>query len=198
MRPFNPDHIPRPALDPSALAWLNERDAFDLEIGAGAGLHAVQTALANPTRPLVAIERTEVKFNGLARRYAQHGAPENLCPLRGDAVAFVTHFVRPAQLARVYLLYPNPYPKSRQSNLRWYNSPFMAHLREKMATDAHLRLATNLKWYADQARELLPAHFGFRLESERTLGSGDPPRTHFEKKYLARGETCFDLVFARD
>lgn len=197
MRAFKPEYVPRFALDTDLRERLARISEFDLEIGAGVGLHAIRYALANPDRTLVAIERTEVKFAGLARRHLGHGSPANLLPLRADAVQFVTHFVAPGRLARVFLLYPNPYPKPKHANLRWYNSPFMSELAQKMARGAELTLSTNLEWYAEGARLGLPAHFDFRLIRERTLDARDPPRTHFEKKYLARGQTCFDLVFAR-
>ena len=191
MREFRTDAIPRPPLE--APPWS---DGYDLEIGAGAGLHAIRYARANPERRLLAIERTEIKFRGLERRRAHHGF-DNLRCLRADAVAFVVHFVPPASLRRVFLLYPNPYPKQKHANLRWYNSPFMTHLGAKMEPGAELHLATNLEWYADEARRRIPADFAFEVQSERRLGPADEARTHFEKKYLARGETCFDLVFRR-
>ena len=198
MRAFRSDDLPRPDLDPAVVAELNQLATFDLEIGAGVGLHAIRYALANPDRRLIAVERTEVKYAGLARRHRQHDSPPNLTPLRVDAVPFVTHFVRPGQLARVFLLYPNPYPKPKHANQRWYNSPFLTELVRKMAPGAELTLATNLEWYAAGARLGLSRDFGLTLRRERRLTAADAPRTHFEKKYLARGEACFDLVFGRD
>lgn len=173
---------------------LFDRAALDLEIGAGQGLHAIRYAQAHPERTLLAVERTRDKFSRLAQRKAAHDLP-GLHVLNADAVSVVTHFVRPATLERVFLLYPNPYPKARQANQRWYNSPFLNELRRKMRPGARLQLATNLEWYAREAEHALVAEWGFELTQTRELGTADRPRTHFEKKYLARGERCFDLLF---
>ena len=193
MRAFKPEHVPLPDL-PADLRAVFAAPALDFEIGAGQGLHAIRYAQAHPDRTLVAVERTRDKFARLAQRKAHH-ALEGLHVVHADAVSIVTHFVRPATLDRVFLLYPNPYPKARQANQRWYNSPFLGELKRKMRPGASLRLATNLDWYAREAEHALVAQWGLVLEERRELGPDDPPRTHFEKKYFARGERCFDLLF---
>jgi tRNA G46 methylase TrmB len=190
MREFRPERLPRPNL----IQPLPPQ--FDVEIGAGQGLHAIQYARANPERNLVAIERTHEKFAKLARRSARHPELKSLIPLHADAIAVLAHFVAPATLERVFLLYPNPYPKAKQANLRFHNSPFMGYLRTRLKPDAEFTMATNLKWYAEEAKATMP-RWGFELRQERELKAGaHTPRTHFEKKYLERGETCFDLIFS--
>lgn len=196
MRAFTTREIPKPALDfqiPDALAGL------DLEIGAGQGLHAIRYCQANPERVLVAIEKTSAKFAGLAQRRTNHPGLTNLIAIHADAVAFVRYYVQDASLDRVFLLYPNPYPKARQANLRWHNRPFFSLLLQKMKADAELHLATNLAWYADEAKSAFVNHWGLSLLSEGVIESSDRnrPRTHFEKKYLERGEVCRNLVFKK-
>ena len=66
-----------------------------------------------------------------------------------------------------------------------------------MAPGAELHLATNLEWYAREAAAAIPRDFAFDLMAATEVAATARPRTHFEKKYLARGETCFDLVFRR-
>lgn len=169
---------------------------YDLEIGAGQGLHAIRYCQAHPTRTLVAIERTHTKFARLQSRRARHPELYGLWPVQADALAVVAHFVQPAQLDRVFMLYPNPNAKPKHAHLRFHNSPFMGHLRLKMKPGAELHLATNLQWYADEAKAALTGNWGFQLLEERELhGPQVVPRTHFEKKYLVRGEHCYDLRF---
>ena len=42
-------------------------------------------------------------------------------------VALLT-MVKNTVLNRIFLLYPNPYPKTKQAHLRWINRPFMPFL----------------------------------------------------------------------
>ena len=196
-REFKPTAIPRPDL-PAEVARRLAQGGFDIEIGAGQGLHAVRYCQANPDRTLLAVERTHTRFARLNNRRLRHPELKGLLPLQSDAMSVIAHYVTNGQLQRVFLLYPNPNPKRKQANLRWHNSPFMGHLHAKMHTGAELHLATNFKWYAEEAKAIMTSVWGFELAMEVELhGDNVEPRTHFEKKYLARGETCYDFVFRK-
>jgi tRNA (guanine-N7-)-methyltransferase len=195
MRQFHAEHIPKPALDFSVTA-LNAARSLDLEIGAGQGLHAIRYALSHPERDLIALEKTHERFARLDGRKKSHPQATNLYAFHADAVAFVTHFLPDASLDTVYLLYPNPYPKAKQANLRWHNRPFFGLLLTKMKPGASFMLATNLEWYAREAQAAFDTVWGM----SSTLAPIDPalpPRTHFEKKYLERGETCWNVSFRK-
>ena len=196
MRPFRPDRVPPILLSPESDAWL-KAGGFDLEIGAGQGLHAIRYCQSHPERRLLAIERTKNKFNAFKQRWLNHPNLKNLLPLHADAISVISQYIEPGCLEHVFLLYPNPYPKNRHGNLRWHNSPFMAQLLSAMTASAELHLATNLRWYADEAILSMRSNWQMECIQDRQISSGMPPRTHFERKYLGRGEVCYDLVFAR-
>lgn len=193
MRDFRHELIPYPQLQLPPL----HPGAVDVEIGAGQGLHAIQYCLQNPERTLIAIERTQNKFSSLKRRAENHPHIRNLVPLRADAVSVVTHMLSDKSIERFFLLYPNPYPKQRQANQRWHRHPFITCLHQKLVNGGSLSLATNLEWYASEAVLWLGNSGLFRLLEQRRVFKGERPRTHFEKKYLERGETCFDLRFEK-
>lgn len=196
MRAFAEDKIPfHPP--PSALVEILMHVPLDLEIGAGQGLHAVSYCRRFPQRKLIAVERTSTRFHQLNRRHQAHPDTTNLYPIHADAVSVVTHWLKDKSLEKVFLLYPNPYPKSKQANLRWHNMPFMRTLIAKMATGAELTLSTNVESYALEAREKFTTLWGLILKSHERLTTTSIPRTHFEKKYLERGEPCWNLVFQK-
>lgn len=188
MRIFKPDSIPQPRS--TAMAPSHK---FDLEIGPGVGLHPLHYALANPDRTLVAIERTAEKYEKFLRRYQNHGAPKNLIPIHDDAIHWITHRVDEASLARVFALYPNPEPGNKNQRLAFM--PFVDFLHSRMDVDSELIIATNIESYAQECREHLVER-GFRLYQDNSPSL--PGRTHFEHKYLQRGETCFNLVFKKE
>lgn len=170
-------------------------DHVDIEIGAGQGLHAVRYAQANPNRHLIAIERTATRFQQLARRHAAHPRLTNLFPIHADALSIFVHKIPTQSIERIFLLYPNPYPKEKQANLRWHNMPFMMLLKSKLKPGGSLVLATNIEDYAGEAEEKMIADWRFQLRTKQILGRADVPRTHFEKKYLERGESCWNFEF---
>jgi tRNA (guanine-N7-)-methyltransferase len=54
-------------------------------------------------------------------------------------------------LGRVYLLYPDPWPKARHHKRRFVNAATLAPLALRMAPGAELRLATDIPDYAEHA-----------------------------------------------
>lgn len=198
MRIFKPDSVPRAALEPGVVARFLETDcALDLEIGSGAGWHALTRATAYPRRRLIAIERTSAKFGKLEGRFESHDRPVALLPLHADAVSIVTHELPAGRFDNVFLLYPNPEPKNPAQ--RWIRMPFFARVIELLAPEGLITFATNERFYFDELLELGPRDWPLEIASRRELPPAmvDSARTHFEKKYLARGETCLEVQFRR-
>jgi tRNA G46 methylase TrmB len=197
MRPFRSQNIPVPSISEEISARILKK-SIDVEIGAGQGLHAIKYCTENPNRTLLAIERTHEKFAKLEGRANSHPHLINLVPVHGDAVAWFTHHLNICQVERVFLLYPNPYPKSKHANQRWHNSSFVSMLLTRLAANGELILATNLDWYATEAEEQFTRGWNLPLVQKKILNTKiHIARTHFERKYLERGESCFNLVFKK-
>jgi tRNA G46 methylase TrmB len=192
IRDFNKSNIPRPDWD----GRINRGYHFlDIEIGCGVGFHPISYARKNPDRLLVAVEKTTKKFEKFKRRFLNHKSPANLIPVHANAVAWITHYIQPESVDRYFILYPNPYPKNPQK--RFFAMPFMAYLIETLKPHGEITLATNEKFHADEARELGVQQWNLKLIKDEILPLDSTPRTHFEKKYLARGEACFNLKFLK-
>lgn len=188
--------------DPSPdLADFLASSNLDLEIGCGVGLHPLRYVLQNPERRLIAIEHTQEKFAKFARRFANHGSPANLLAVHANAITWVHHRIPAESLAKIFILYPNPNPQNKAK--RWIQMPFMGRLLDSLRVGGELCLATNISWYAEELRELAPRLWQLEPVCETQLSAADVtggahlPRTHFEKKYLERGEICFDLVWRK-
>lgn len=169
---------------------------LDIEIGCGVGFHPLKYARENPDRQLVAFERTAEKFAKFAGRLKNHPPLPNLIPVHGDAVPWIAHAIKPESVDRYFVLYPNPYPKERQRNQRFYEMPFMLWLVETMKKGGRLTLATNMDFYREGAKAKM-GEFGLKLVGDTEVPASALPRTHFEKKYLERGERCWTLEFAK-
>lgn len=196
MRKFDASHVPIPRLAPTNLDA--EDSPVDLEIGAGQGYHAITYARSHPNRILIAIERTINRYHQLHRRHLAHGALKNLIPIHADALSIVTHILRPCTVDRIFILYPNPYPKGKQANLRWHNMPFASELLNKLKIGGELIIATNVSSYAEEAASVWTTTWNLGLEEFNPISEVSTPRTHFEKKYLARKQTCYNLRFKKN
>jgi tRNA (guanine-N7-)-methyltransferase len=199
VRPFNREQVD-PPFDANSFSWpktFTESAPLDLEIGCGVGWHPIRYAERNPGRRLIAIEHTREKFESFQGRFEKHGLT-NLLPVHADAVRWVHHHLKNESIDRVFLLYPNPEPGNPSK--RWLRAPFFHRLLEVMKPGAELTLATNIESYFKEALEYGENFWKLGISRQRTIVNPPPdgiPRTHFEKKYLARGESCFDVTFRK-
>jgi tRNA (guanine-N7-)-methyltransferase len=193
MRKFDLSHIPRPEVRVVLpLSFQN----LDIEIGCGVGFHPIDYAKKNPERLLVAIEKTKEKFDKFLGRLKNHPQIKNVVPVHTNAVWWIAHEVKPETVDRYFILYPNPYPKDAQK--RFFQMPFMNHLVETLKPGGTITLATNEKYYFEESLKNAQEIFGLKVIEEKIIDPSEKPRTHFEKKYLERGETCYNLVLEKN
>jgi tRNA G46 methylase TrmB len=196
MRRFDPSLVPCPKV---SVDFQKARffESIDLEIGAGVGRFAISHARANPTRAIIAIEKTVERYSKFATRIKNHPPLPNLLPVHGEAASVITHFIPEQSLDAIFILYPNPYPKAKQRNLRWHNRAFMGFLLQRLCAGGTLTLATNIEDYYLEALQMMENVWHLQVIEARKLSSSEAPRTHFEKKYLERDEDCWNMVFKK-
>ena len=189
-RPFKPEKLkpPRDFISPPIEA---DRPLI-IEIGAGKGKHALQYATAHPNDQVIAIERTRDKFEAF-KKLADSAQLANLLPIHADAIPWISYAIEPASVDRIYLLYPNPEPHN--PNQQWLNMPFFEFLLSRLKPEGQIILASNIESYVDNAYE--KAKHIWCLATDRAKVPLDSQRTHFEIKYLARGETCWQLTMTK-
>lgn len=189
-RAFQPEKLspPRNFIIPNIVIENKNNLPLLLEIGAGKGKHALGFVSQNADKHLVAIERTRNKFDAFAKLTALQNAP-NLDAIHADAIAWIVHAIAPSSVAKLFILYPNP--EQHNPNQQWLNMPFFEFLLSRLQDDGEVVLVTNIESYMDNAVQR--ATEVWRLPNTRYQVPIDSQRTHFEVKYLARGETCWEL-----
>lgn len=163
-----------------------------LEIGAGKGKHALLFTAQHPQQHLVAIERTREKFEAMQKQHQQEGQ-ENLQPVHADALPWVVHALYPQQVEQCFILYPNPEPHNPAQ--RWLNMPFFEFLLSRLQPKGQITLASNIPDYIAEAEQQLQQVW--QLPYIKEVIPATSARTHFEIKYLERGELCQQLVISK-
>lgn len=170
-----------------------------LEIGFGAGEHLAATAAANPEAGVIGCEPF---INGMARALSLI-AEAQLANVRlhfGDA-ADVIGWLPDAALARVDLLYPDPWPKRRHWKRRFIQDESVAALARVLAAGGEFRFATDWPDYAAWTLERLLRSRGFTWTAERADDWRLPwqgyVRTRYEDKAVHAGRQPCYLVFRR-
>ncbi|WP_171505596.1 SAM-dependent methyltransferase [Acinetobacter variabilis] len=163
-----------------------------VEIGAGKGKHALLFTQINPDSKLIAIERTREKFLAMQKQHALEGQP-NLQTVHADALPWIVHALYPAQVEQFFILYPNPEPHNPAQ--RWLNMPFFEFLLSRLKTDGTITLASNIPKYIDEAEQQVQDLW--KLPFVKEVIAQNSARTHFEIKYLERGELCQQLIISK-
>lgn len=185
----NPDRTPlAPLFADGRPLWL--------EVGFGGGEHMVAQAGAHPE---VGIVGCEPFVNGVAMALNRIDGVgiDNIRLHAGDARDLI-ELLPAGALARVFLLYPDPWPKARHVRRRFMNPENLALLARAMATGAELRVATDIAAYAEHAREVGDTAPGFaRVARDEARAWDGWPGTRYEAKALQAGRAPQYLTFER-
>ena len=147
--------LPHIAVDSSKPAPADLRQLFAnaddvrLEIGFGGAEHLIAQAKANPRTGFIgsdgfinAIAKalSAIEADGLANIRLHHGDASELIDWLPDAA-----------LARIDLLYPDPWPKRRHWKRRFIQDESFTRLARILKSGGELRFATDIASYADYA-----------------------------------------------
>lgn len=190
----NPDRVP---LDLSAL-YPGKREIW-LEIGFGGGEHMLAQAQANPD---VQIIGSEPYINGVAKLLAaiDRAGVSNLAVTDQDA-RNVMDVLPDGSVGRAFLLYPDPWPKTRHHKRRFVNPAQMEQLARVLAPGAVFRIATDIADYVRHSLVVLDAMPEFDWLAERPgdwrEAWSDWPSTRYEAKALREGRPPHYLTYRR-
>jgi tRNA (guanine-N7-)-methyltransferase len=170
-----------------------------LEIGFGAGEHLIEQAKANPE---VGIVGCDPFLNGIVAALAglKREDISNVRLRRGDAQA-VIETAPDAFFSRVFVLYPDPWPKRRHHKRRLIAQGVIDALARVMRRGAELRFATDIDDYAGWALAhfLDSPHFGWAATRARDWRQPWPEwrPTRYEVKARSEGRGSVYLTFMR-
>lgn len=190
--------VPPGTLDPRRL-FPQPMDAVWLEVGFGNGAHLAAQAEAHPRIGLIGCEPF---VNGVAAalRRIEAGGLANVRILPDDARGLLDALAD-GSLARVFVLFPDPWPKARHAKRRFISAPVLDQLARVMAPGAELRVASDDRGYVRWALAQALAHPGFAWTAERAADwrerPVDQPPTRYEEKARARGIRPVFLTFRR-
>lgn len=182
--PFGTDALNRPL-------WM--------EIGFGKGEHL---ALQAGTHPDVGFIGAEPFVNGIVALLSEidKRGLENIRIYPDDARTLIGA-LPDASLERIFLLHPDPWPKSRHAKRRFINPENLASLARVMADGAELRLQTDHMGYARWALIHLTASSYFQWTAESIADWRDRPdgwpETRYEAKARKDGRSSVYLRFER-
>ena len=196
--------LPRLALDlstpaPSHLATLFplSADEIRLEIGFGGAEHLIAQAEQSPRTGFIGCEPF---VNGMAKALAAIDERKlaNIRLHSGDAADLIA-WLPAGSIARVDLLYPDPWPKRRHWKRRFVSDASVAALGRILRAGGEFRFATDWADYAEWTLLRLLRSRDFTWEAERADDWRTPwsgfDGTRYEAKAKREGRAPCYLVF---
>jgi tRNA (guanine-N7-)-methyltransferase len=170
-----------------------------LEIGFGGGEHLAHQGGLHPEAGIIGCEPY---IHGIAAliKHIDDNKLDNIRIYQQDA-RFLLDALPAQSLNRVFILYPDPWPKARHHKRRLVSKPTLDALARVMKTGAELRLATDDEDYCTWMLEQLQPHDAFTWTA-KTCDDWLKPwdgwfSTRYEQKALAAGRVPTYLRFVR-
>ena len=151
-----------------------------LEIGFGGGEHLAHQAAFHPE---VSFIGAEPFLNGVAKLLAlvEERQLANVRIHDGDA-RYLLEALPDGAFERVYLLYPDPWPKARHNKRRFVSAGNLAQIHRILVPGGLFRFASDIDDYVAWTREHVASHGGFAEEGD----PGQPYENWIETRYEAK------------
>lgn len=193
--------LPRLRLAPADC--VDPRTAFSprvtevwLEVGFGGGEHTLAIVRAHPEVGLLACEVFENGIGSLLSRLVPEDGPgdgdapvplpANLRLWDDDARVLIRALPR-ASIGRLFLMFPDPWPKARHARRRFVHPEFLPELARILAPGAEWRIATDDPVHQAWLGEVLASQDDFAVAPPLGVRPAGWPPTRYEAKALAEG-----------
>jgi tRNA (guanine-N7-)-methyltransferase len=151
-----------------------------IEYCSGNGDWIIEKALANPDVEWIAIEKRFDRVRKIWSKRENHSI-KNLTIACGMAQTITTHFLVEGSIERIYINFPDPWPKDRHAKHRIFQGPFIEDMARVLKPGGRLIAATDDAPYSEQiAHEV--------LQSNHFTSLFDPP---IQTDWPAYGDSYF-------
>jgi tRNA (guanine-N7-)-methyltransferase len=173
-----------------------------MEVGFGGGEHARALIAAHPDVTLIACEVFEQGLCSMLAALVPEGAeataplPPNLRLWDGDARALLRELPE-ACLDRLYLMFPDPWPKARHAKRRFVHPDIVSLVASRLRPGAEWRAASDDPTYQAWVAEVMGAQSFFDVAPLARERPASWPATRYEAKALAARRQNFYWRFTR-
>ena len=188
------------------LDWPTDWDTFFgrsapllVEIGFGNGQFLIELARKRPSANIIGLEISLPSLRKAEKKMKTAGL-DNGRVLQADAQLFLWALCSPQTISEVYINFPDPWPKERQTHRRLINEQFLHLLASRMIPGGQLDIATDHPDYQPAVVQALCAtpYFDSRLDTIFVDQDQERIRTKYELKAIAEGRTCHYYKWQRN
>jgi tRNA (guanine-N7-)-methyltransferase len=170
-------------------AALDGRTSLTFELGCGHGHWLAAYAAAHPDEFCVGIDLITHRVERSVRKQTL-GKLDNVLFLKAEATEFLDALPATVTLRKIFILYPDPWPKKKHHKNRFINAENLARLAAHAAPGARLHFRTDNADYFAWTGEHLAAHPGWRVEPAAAWPFEQ--KTFFEERMKERRDVFAD------
>ena len=173
-----------------------------MEVGFGGGEHAIAQVRAHPEVTLIACEVFENGICSLLSALVPEGEeadaplPPNLHVWPDDARPLLRQ-LPDGCLDRLFLMFPDPWPKMRHSKRRFVHPAMLAELARVLKPGAEWRVGSDHPVYQAWVRDVMAAQTLFDVTEPATVRPDDWQPTRYEAKAFREGRQPLYWTFRR-
>lgn len=168
--------------------WFDNDQPIHIEVGSGMGRFITEMAKQNPHINYIGIERDK----NVMIRIVEKAVEQNITNLRLltlDAQNLTDTF-RAGEVARIYLNFSDPWPKSRHAKRRLTHENFLAIYQQVLADDGEIHFKTDNQHLFEFSLESM-SQYGMKLKNiNLDLHANEPEdniKTEYEEKFSSKG-----------
>ena len=171
---------------------------LNLEVGFGVGNFIIEMGIREPDENFIGMDFYHKGIRKVITRIDKYQV-DNTRIVYGDAKEKIPLLFNNEELSRIYINFPDPWPKKRHHKRRLIKPAFIKVMAEKLKSDGEIHIATDHEDYAVEIMSffkkepLLKNKNGSNVFLFQKEGI---PKSKYEKKFLNAGERIFYLEFA--
>lgn len=166
-----------------------------MDIGFGMGHALCAQALENEGFNFIGVEVYPAGVGALIASLSKHNV-KNVKIIQYDAVEILSSMVAPHSLAKIQLLYPDPWPKKRHHKRRIVSQEFLNLCAKSLEKDGLLQVVTDWEPYAEHILNQIEQNMCFNIATANAenLPWPDVNITSFAKKAILKKHVINNIV----
>ncbi len=184
---------------PDWSAVFENENSLQLEVGFGNGKFLIEMAACEPDSNFVGMDFYHKGIRKVITRINKLQM-KNTRIVYGDAREKISLLFEDESLDKIYINFPDPWPKKRHYKRRLIKPPFVDLVSRKLVSDGEVHLATDNEPYALEILEFFEAHPQLKNKLGAGVFRGDRgnlPKSKYENNFINRGDKIYYLDFVK-
>lgn len=168
--PSPPEYLQRilerqAALRETCVALFPVPAAITLELGCGHGHYLTAYAQAFPEESCLGVDLVTKRIAKATAKAEKRGL-ERLRFIKAEARELLEALPEHVSVAKIFMLFPDPWPKKRHHKNRMVQPNFLADLAQRSTPEARFFYRTDHAGYFEWTREILTEHLDWEITEE--------------------------------